>query len=561
MLSVLTFGFGPVDAQPITGTIDVGTTYQTMDGFGGSITWYNNWLHQNADKEEICDSLFTDLGIDIVRIKNVYGRSDGAYSESDLLDFDRQTYEAAKSRNSAITFMLNSWSPPAALKDNHSLSGGNNATLIQKKGIFIYGKFADYLVNSFNTYASLGVDVDYVSIQNEPDYDASWESCRFEPQEAVVSDKLIAGYAAALNPAYPELSSLTKIVGPEVTGVGYNKVQNYASALNLNQLDVLSYHLYNGGDPGDPDTYIANLQTIANNYADKTIWQTEFDWPTPFNSAWLIHNTIVEGRASAYLHWCLVWGAPDEKTLIAVNNPWDGDGSGYTINKYYYYFKQFSKFIDAGYKRVAATIGSADIKMSAYVAPDDSRLTAVIINKGAADQEVALDFGSFPVTESNIYRTSNSENFVAVGSLGANNTVQLPAMSVSTVVIGEVADTSDTSTPPPPPPPPPPDDCLIHVEDIQLTTQSTGPLTQGVATILVHDGDGNPVSGVSVSVEWSGIISFSNSGTTEADGTTTLYSAKTKKSGEVTVTVVDLVSPDCTYWPADNIVTSKSITF
>ena len=54
-------------------------------------------------------------------------------------------------------------------------------------------------------------------------------------------------------------------------------------------------HLYNGGDP---DSYITDLHTIANNYPDKTIWQTEFDWPTPFNSAWLIHNMIVEGRAS-----------------------------------------------------------------------------------------------------------------------------------------------------------------------------------------------------------------------------------------------------------------------
>jgi hypothetical protein len=143
-----------------------------------------------------------------------------------------------------------------------------------------------------------------------------------------------------------------------------------------------------------------------------------------------MNNCITEGRASGYIHWKGIWTAPDTRALIAVNS-----GSGYSVNKYYYYFKQFSKYISSGYKRIAAASGSSDIKLSAYLNPANTQMTVILINKGASAQTMVMNFGGISVTSSVIYRTSSSENFVSVGSLGSGNTISLPAQSVSTAVL------------------------------------------------------------------------------------------------------------------------------
>jgi glucuronoarabinoxylan endo-1,4-beta-xylanase len=399
-----------------------------MDGFGGGITWGNNVLHANSSKAAIYDLLFTDLGLDIVRIRNVYGRSDNSTT-----DHDRQTYVAAKARNSEIKFLISSWSPPADLKDNGSVLGnGDNpyATLVYQNGSFVYNEFASYWNSSLNSYASLGLTLDYVSIQNEPDYDATWESCCLRPVEEVYNGKLFPGYNTCLDRVYAQLPTSIKFVGPEATGVVNNRVQDFVDVLDTSKLSVVAHHLYNGGDTANPDTYNANLQSMSAKYPGKTVWQTEFDQCSPFKTAWLMHNCIVEGRASAYIHWKAIWSAPDDRSFIAVNS-----GSGYSINKYFYYFKQFSKYISAGHKRVAASSNSSDVKMSAYLNPSNTQLTVVLINKGAASQTMALNIGGYPITGSAVYRTSSSENFVSVGALGSGNTVTLPAQSVSTAVL------------------------------------------------------------------------------------------------------------------------------
>jgi O-glycosyl hydrolase len=410
------------------GQIDVNTKYQTMDGFGGGITWGNNYLHTNSSKNAIYDALFSDLGVSIVRIRNVYGRSDLS-----TIDYDRQTFVAAKARNSNIKFLMSSWSPPADLKDNGSVLGNgdnSNATLKYTNGAFVYDAFASYWLTSFNTYVSSGLStIDYISIQNEPDYDASWEACRLRPTEEVYNGKRIAGYNTCLDKVYAQLGASTKFLGPEATGVVNNKVQDFVDVLDQSKLAVVAHHLYNGGDTANPDAYSANMQAMAAKYPDKKIWQTEFDQCSPFKTAWLMNNCIVDGRASAFLHWKLIWLAPDNRALIAVNN-----GSGYNINKYYYYFKQFSKYISAGYKRIAATSGSSDIKMSAFLNPANTQMTIVLINKGATALTMALTTGGYPITSSAIYRTSSSENFASIGALGSGNTISLPAQSVSTII-------------------------------------------------------------------------------------------------------------------------------
>jgi glucuronoarabinoxylan endo-1,4-beta-xylanase len=69
-------------------TIDPGTTYQTLEGFGAAAAWYAGWIPAHPNKTELYDVLFNDLGLDIIRFRNTYGSRDGeefAPAEAEIL--------------------------------------------------------------------------------------------------------------------------------------------------------------------------------------------------------------------------------------------------------------------------------------------------------------------------------------------------------------------------------------------------------------------------------------------------------------------------------------------
>jgi glucosylceramidase len=62
-----------------------------------------------------------------------------------------------------LKILATPWSPPGWMKSSGSMIGG---TLLPSA----YGPFADYLVKYVQAYAAAGIHVDYLALQNEPDY-------------------------------------------------------------------------------------------------------------------------------------------------------------------------------------------------------------------------------------------------------------------------------------------------------------------------------------------------------------------------------------------------------
>jgi len=54
------------------GEVIAGETHQTMEGFGASIAWYENILANHPFRDSICYYIFNNLGLDILRLRNVY---------------------------------------------------------------------------------------------------------------------------------------------------------------------------------------------------------------------------------------------------------------------------------------------------------------------------------------------------------------------------------------------------------------------------------------------------------------------------------------------------------
>lgn len=85
-------------------------------------------------------------------------------------------------------------------------------------------------------------------------------------------------------------------------------------------------------------------------------------------------------------------------------------------------------------------------------------------------------------------------------------------------------------------------------------------MAEAVAAVTVRDGNGNAVSGATVSGTWSGIVSGAASATTGTAGVASLKSQRSKGSGTFTFTVTGISLAGYQYNPAANTETSDSAT-
>lgn len=432
---------GKQNLNAANGKVKAKETHQTMVGFGAAIAWGENDVVSNGKRDELYNLLFNDLGLDILRLRNIYRGSVSSISTATKTLVNKM-YEVSPFRPKIL---MSSWTPPSNIKSNNSLNGGGNATLKKDtNGKFMYGEFAKYWADALKAYKSLGIEPDYISIQNEPSYDATWESCRFDPNES----STIAGYKQALDSVYAALQRENlhpKILAAEEHGIGYNTFQNYTNAFDRSKVDGYCYHLYHGGtgtaESISPDTFTPNLTTIANNYKDKPHWQTEFDRGDWFQTVWLMHNCLVYGNVSAYLWWELTWGSGGKPLILLW---W----SGYEIQKIYWAFRQFSKYVDEGWKRVTTESDDNNLKVSAFVNPENNKLTVVIINTGTQGASMSFDIQDFNASSGIAVRTSNTENGVVVDSNYTGKTsMEFPVRSITTLSLsGDAVEVLDQET-------------------------------------------------------------------------------------------------------------------
>jgi glucuronoarabinoxylan endo-1,4-beta-xylanase len=426
--------FFPQALKAATGTIDINTRYQMIEGFGASGAWYENWLTSNSQKDAMYDLFFNDLAIDIYRIRNTYDY-DSAYMNNTA-----EIVSQGLARNPNLKILVSSWSPPTYLKSTGRLDEG---TLIGGPSNYDYQGFAQWWYESVVAWTSIEVNPYYISIQNEPDWNGN-DRCLFQPTQT--TDR--AGYDQAFETVWQQLyaqlgSTMPKMIAPETTGFqgasGYTPDQYLNALPNLSHLYGYAHHLYNcnnGGAAGcgdDPDLYIDMMTTFYSNWHDKPLMQTEYEsstgaWPDAFNMALLLHNSLTVENVSVYLYWDLFWN-----TGGLVSIPSYG-GDTYIINSDYYGFKHFSHFVRSGWQRVSATDNSSDLRISAYVSPDYNQLSVVIINTNpTTGSTLDLSFNGFTVSAGSIYRTTSDQNCQYIGDYNSSASLNIPAKSVTTL--------------------------------------------------------------------------------------------------------------------------------
>ncbi|MEV6284535.1 glycoside hydrolase family 30 beta sandwich domain-containing protein [Kribbella sp. NPDC051770] len=410
-------------SRQTTITVDPGTTYQTVDGFGASITDSSAAvLYQlpAADREKTMRSLFDPKqGIGVSFLRQVVGSSDFTaqtehYTYDDVpagqTDFPLRHFSIAheqkqilplmrraKQLNPALKVMATPWSPPAWMKTGDSLVGGR-----LKDDPRIYNAYARYLVKFVQAYTAAGVPVDFLSIQNEPQ--------NRTPSGYPGTDLPVRQAAAVieqLGPMLKAVSPRTKILGYDHnwtthpgdvanTPPGEDPETDYPYQLLSSKaarwIAGTAYHCYSG-NPSDQ----SKLQQA---FPEKGIWFTECSGshgpndtpPQIFRGTLTWHaRTLMLGTTRNWARSVVNWNI----ALNADGGPHNGgcdtctglvtrqaDGTVSTDAEYYT-IGHLSKFVKPGARRIGSTSygttgWNGQLMSAAFRNPDGS--TALLVH-------------------------------------------------------------------------------------------------------------------------------------------------------------------------------------
>jgi len=434
--------FGPEVAPPspnATGTVNTSVRHQVLDGFGAAGAWYESSVlnYSEPTRTNLYNTMFGDLGLDIYRVRNTYGTDSGYITRSATI-----VAAGEASLGHPIRVMNSSWSPPASLKSTGTTVGGTLAKDVN--GNYRYAEFAQWWRDSLTAWSGAGVNTYYVNMQNEPGWEADWDTCLWDPTENATH----AGYQQGFAALYTNLNSMPnrpKLLAPENQSVsGTTNYVNALTATDKSNVYGYSHHLYDGS-ADSPDGFMTPMATLKSQIGDRPLLQTEFSKGGPFtftdemNLAILMHNALTVEEATAYLYWELFWASPSGLVSLTTPTP--------TINPVYYAMKHYSKFTDPNWQRVDADANSTNLRISAYISPDNNQLSVVIINTAAStDMNLTLSFSGFSIADSDVYRSSSTQNCILIG--GFTNPLSVPANSITTVALS--AGEADTTPPAPP---------------------------------------------------------------------------------------------------------------
>ncbi|SDG09501.1 glycoside hydrolase family 30 protein [Epilithonimonas hungarica] len=376
--------------------IDAGQRYQTIDGFGYTLTGGSvqviNQLSP-AKKEELLQQLFSssDNSIAVSYLRLSIGASDlngEVFSYNDLpagqTDTSLSQFSMAKDQavidmlkkilaiNPNIKIIATPWSPPVWMKDNGSSIGGS---LLPQ----YYGVYAQYFVKYIQGMKAQGITIDAITPQNEPLHPGN------NPSMYMTSAQQGDFIKNHLGPAFQNAGINTKIVlyDHNCDKPDY-PMDILADAEAAKYVDGSAFHLYAGN--------IGVLSNVHLAYPTKNLYFTE-QW-TGANSSfsddliWHTKNVII-GSMRNWSKIALEWnvandasynphtpgGCTECKGAITVNS-----SEMFTKNVAYYIIAQASKFVPQNSQRIAST-QPGSLSSVGFVTPG-GKITLIVLNEG-----------------------------------------------------------------------------------------------------------------------------------------------------------------------------------
>ena len=418
------FGTGSTaDAGTNTVIVDPTQQYQSIEGFGAAFTDSAADLLMNVEPAASLPGTLNDLftrngdgiGLSFMRIPmgasdialSVYSYDDMPMGQTDptLANFSiahDQAYilpliKQAVALNPQMKLMANPWSPPGWMKDPASMSPVSmlGGTLLMTSTNET--AFANYFVKYLQAYKSAGVNIDYISLQNEPlNVTTSYPSMGMSDTTQLA---LLQGYVL---PALTNANITTKVFVYDHNWDTPSYPQTVLGGLNgtqLTQIAGTAWHGY-GGAPGAQ-------QLLQNQYASLGNWETEHSGGTwqsdQFTTDMLEITQVLRNSAKSFVKWSLalneklgpnltqnasLGGCNTCTPIITVNST----TGAVTKDIEYYTLGHYSKYVLPGAVRIYSS-NTPTVASVAFVNPDGS-LALIAYNNGTTSQTVQVQWGT-----------------------------------------------------------------------------------------------------------------------------------------------------------------------
>ncbi len=305
-------------------------------------------------------------------------------------DDDQIWLMRAAARRGCTRFFSSAWSPPAWMKTNQNVIGGE----LRRDAYAAYAKYLARYVEGYRRHHGLVIAA--LSPQNEPDVHVHYSSCHWtaEQYHTFMRD--------ALQPTFQRARIQTRLVLGEHSTWSEAVVRpTLEDATTAAGVDVVASHAYAGNNhaPKIPLTDRTGRFALALRLS-KPVWQTEV---SAFNAndpsmadglywAKLVHYHLAEDQVSGWFYWWLASPGLNREALILL----DPASGGWLANKRLFTLGQYSRFLQPGAIRLAATRNPAPgVLTSAWrMAGANGRLAVVAINENPAP--VRLRFRLLP---------------------------------------------------------------------------------------------------------------------------------------------------------------------
>jgi glucosylceramidase len=371
--------------------------FQQIEGFGYTLTGGSAYLlHQMPvqNRLAILKELFgrgpNDLNVNYLRIS--IGASDldaTVFSYDDLqegeVDPDLIKMTIAKDQELLVPILkeiqsiqpnlkliASPWSPPVWMKDNGKSKGGH---LLSK----YYETYAQYFVKYIQLMRAEGLQINAVTIQNEPEHGGNNPSMLMT---AVEQNTFIKNH---LGPAFKKQGLQTEIVIWDHNADNPNyPIQILNDSVTKSFISASAFHLYLGHESA--------LSKLHQAYPDKKIYFTE-QWTGARGSfagdfMWHMEHIVI-GTMTNWSSMVLEWNLANDPTY-GPHTPGGCteclgaltiDGSDLKRNVSFYIIGQVAPFIPAGSARIQTKSSNAQIKSIGFKRPDGKKVL-VALNTG-----------------------------------------------------------------------------------------------------------------------------------------------------------------------------------
>jgi glucosylceramidase len=378
--------------------VDPRRPFQEMVGFGAAITDASAWLIQTRLDHDRRDALLRELfgreegGLGFSFTRVTIGASDfsldhysladtpdptlATFSTARMEEYVFPTVRAAVAINPDLKVMASPWSAPGWMKTTGSMIQG------QLKKEF-YPTYAEYFRRYIDSAAAHGVPTDYLSIQNEPDFEPdSYPGMRWGPEGRA---EFVGGH----------LGPLLRSAGIEIRILDWDHnwdqpqqpLTVLADARAREFVAGVAWHCYAGD--------VAAQSHVRDAWPDKDVFFTECsggEWTPAFADSftWTM-KTLIIGSTGHWARGVLMWnlaldenygphagGCGDCRGVVTI----DSRTGEVRRNQEYYAFGHASRFVRPGARRVASAV-TGGLQAVAFVNPDGER-ALIVLNEGTA---------------------------------------------------------------------------------------------------------------------------------------------------------------------------------